>query len=155
MADFVKLRVGLAQINPTVGALSDNSAKILDYYNQAVVAKCDIVAFPELSVTGYPPEDLVLKDGFVADNLTALAKIVTIIGDTVAVATTKAAVRTIEKWRPSESKEGRQSPNLSATSKFARTTVGPGRAGTDRRGSRSRRRGTTAVWLRIEKWPHS
>ena len=37
--------------------------------------------------------------------------------------TTKAAVRTIEKWRPSESKEGRQSPNLSATSKFARTTV--------------------------------
>ena len=85
MADFVKLRVGLAQINPTVGALSDNSAKILDYYNQAVVAKCDLVAFPELSVTGYPPEDLVLKDGFVADNLTALAKIVTIIGDTVAV----------------------------------------------------------------------
>ena len=85
MTDFVKLRVGLAQINPTVGALSDNSAKILDYYNQAVVAKCDLVAFPELSVTGYPPEDLVLKDGFVADNLTALAKIVTIIGDTVAV----------------------------------------------------------------------
>jgi NAD+ synthase (glutamine-hydrolysing) len=85
VADFVKLRVGLAQINPTVGALSDNSAKILDYYNQAVVAKCDLVAFPELSVTGYPPEDLVLKDGFVADNLTALAKIVTIIGDTVAV----------------------------------------------------------------------
>ena len=85
MTDFVKLRVGLAQINPTVGALSDNLAKILDYYNQAVVAKCDLVAFPELSVTGYPPEDLVLKDGFVADNLTALAKIVTIIGDTVAV----------------------------------------------------------------------
>ena len=85
MADFAKLRVGLAQINPTVGALSANAAKILDYYNQAVVAKCQIVAFPELSLTGYPPEDLVLKDGFVADNLSALAKIVKSTSDTVAV----------------------------------------------------------------------
>jgi NAD+ synthase (glutamine-hydrolysing) len=85
VADFAKLRVGLAQINPTVGALSANAAKILDYYNQAVVAKCQIVAFPELSLTGYPPEDLVLKDGFVADNLSALAKIVKSTSDTVAV----------------------------------------------------------------------
>ncbi|GBL20667.1 probable glutamine-dependent NAD(+) synthetase [Acidimicrobiaceae bacterium] len=85
MADFAKLRVGLAQINPTVGALSANVVKILDYYAQAVKAKCEIVAFPELSLTGYPPEDLVLKDGFVADNLLALAKIVESISDTVAV----------------------------------------------------------------------
>ncbi|MSZ67403.1 MAG: NAD+ synthase, partial [Actinobacteria bacterium] len=85
MADFAKLRVGLAQINPTVGALSANAAKIADYYNQAVVAKCELVAFPELSLTGYPPEDLVLKDGFVADNLSELAKFVKLIGDTVAV----------------------------------------------------------------------
>ena len=85
MADFAKLRVGLAQINPTVGALSANVVKILDYYAQAVEAKCEIVAFPELSLTGYPPEDLVLKDGFVADNLLALAKIVESISDTVAV----------------------------------------------------------------------
>ena len=85
MANFAKLRVGLAQINPTVGALSANAAKILDYYNEAVVAKCQLVAFPELSLTGYPPEDLVLKDGFVADNLLALATIVKLISDTVAV----------------------------------------------------------------------
>ena len=85
MADFAKLRVGLAQINPTVGALSANAAKILDYYNQAIAAKCEIVAFPELSLTGYPPEDLVLKDGFVADNLSELAKIVKSIGDTAAI----------------------------------------------------------------------
>ena len=85
MADFAKLRVGLAQINPTVGALSANAAKILDYYNQAMAAKCEIVAFPELSLTGYPPEDLVLKDGFVDDNLSALAKIVKSIGDTAAI----------------------------------------------------------------------
>ena len=85
MADFAKLRVGLAQINPTVGALSANAAKILDYYNQAIAAECEIVAFPELSLTGYPPEDLVLKDGFVADNLSELAKIVKSIGDTSAI----------------------------------------------------------------------
>ena len=85
MADFAKLRVGLAQINPTVGALSANAAKILDYYNQAIAAECEIVAFPELSLTGYPPEDLVLKDGFVADNLSALAKIVKSISDTAAI----------------------------------------------------------------------
>ena len=85
MADFAKLRVGLAQINPTVGALSANASKILDYYNQAIAAKCEIVAFPELSLTGYPPEDLVLKDGFVADNLSALTKIVKSIGGTVAI----------------------------------------------------------------------
>ena len=85
MADFAKLRVGLAQINPTVGALSANASKIIDYYNQAIAAKCEIVAFPELSLTGYPPEDLVLKDGFVADNLSALTNIVKSIGGTVAI----------------------------------------------------------------------
>ena len=55
------LRIGLAQMNPTVGDLAGNRALIADLYAQAVVAKCDIVAFSELSVTGYPPEDLVLS----------------------------------------------------------------------------------------------
>ena len=43
MAKFAKLRVGLAQINPTVGALRENAAKILDYYNQAADAGCDVI----------------------------------------------------------------------------------------------------------------
>ena len=85
MAEFAKLRVGLAQINPTVGALRENAAKILDYYNQAADAGCDVVAFPELSITGYPPEDLVLKQGFVAENQFVLAEIVKSIGETYAV----------------------------------------------------------------------
>ena len=46
-----------------------------DAYERADAAGCDIVAFPELSTTGYPPEDLVLKPGFVADNLEMLAKL--------------------------------------------------------------------------------
>ena len=85
MADLVEIRIGLAQINPIVGALKGNSSKIVDYYKQAVAAGCDVVAFPELSITGYPPEDLVLKEGFVAENLSVLAEIVREIGETIAV----------------------------------------------------------------------
>ncbi len=69
------LRVALAQLNPTVGDLDGNLALLSDAYERADAAGCDIVAFPELSTTGYPPEDLVLKPGFVADNLEMLAKL--------------------------------------------------------------------------------
>lgn len=85
MAAVTKLRVGLAQINSVVGALHGNATKILGFYEQSVLAGCDLVAFPELSITGYPPEDLVLKEGFVTDNLVALARVVKEIRGTVAV----------------------------------------------------------------------
>ncbi|MGA9276430.1 NAD+ synthase [Ilumatobacter sp.] len=67
------LRVALAQLNPTVGGLDGNLAMMSDAYEAAEAAGCDIVAFPELSLIGYPPEDLVLKPGFIEDNLEALA----------------------------------------------------------------------------------
>jgi NAD+ synthase (glutamine-hydrolysing) len=66
-------RVALGQISPTVGDLEGNLAKLAEAYDEAEAAGCDLVAFPELSITGYPPEDLVLKPGFVADNQEALA----------------------------------------------------------------------------------
>ena len=66
------LRVALAQLNPTVGDLDGNLKKLMEAYDQADEAGCDLVAYPELSITGYPPEDLVLKPGFVADNRAAL-----------------------------------------------------------------------------------
>jgi len=69
------LRVALAQLNLTVGDLDGNLARLSDAYDEAENAGCDIVAFPELSTTGYPPEDLVLKPGFVTDNLDVLAKL--------------------------------------------------------------------------------
>ncbi len=72
---MTRLRLALAQINPTVGDLKGNFAKIVDFYDQAESAGCDIVAFPELAITGYPPEDLVLKPGFVNDNKDMLATI--------------------------------------------------------------------------------
>jgi len=85
VADFAEVRVGLAQINPTVGALRANADKILDFYNQAASRGCDVVAFPELSITGYPPEDLVLKDGFVAENQQVLAGLAKKTSQTIAV----------------------------------------------------------------------
>lgn len=79
------LRVALAQLNPTVGDLDGNLRKMLDAYERAEAAGCDVVAFPELSTTGYPPEDLVLKPGFVADNLEVVAKVAARTGRCAAV----------------------------------------------------------------------
>ncbi len=79
------LRVALAQLNPTVGDLDGNLAKMVDAYDRAEAAGCDLVAFPELATTGYPPEDLVLKPGFVADNLTSLEKLAARTGRCAAV----------------------------------------------------------------------
>jgi len=69
------LRIALAQINPTVGDLEGNAEKIIHYIRMAVEYGSDVVAFPELAVTGYPPEDLLLKPGFIKDNLEALGRV--------------------------------------------------------------------------------
>jgi NAD+ synthase (glutamine-hydrolysing) len=69
------LRIAMAQINPTVGDLTGNRDRIIDTIGLARKAKADIVAFPELAVTGYPPEDLLLKPQFVQDNLRTLKDI--------------------------------------------------------------------------------
>jgi NAD+ synthase (glutamine-hydrolysing) len=58
------VRIALAQINPTVGDLDGNRALILDRLEAAKDAGADVVVFPELAVTGYPPEDLLLRTGF-------------------------------------------------------------------------------------------
>ena len=68
-------RLALAQINPTVGDIPGNTAKILDYLERAREAEADLVAFPELATTGYPPEDLLFKKSFLIDNVDAMAKV--------------------------------------------------------------------------------
>jgi NAD+ synthase (glutamine-hydrolysing) len=73
------VRIALAQVNPTVGDLAGNTRLVVDWIERARQAEADIVCFPELVITGYPPEDLVLKPSFVRDNLASL--------DTVARAT--------------------------------------------------------------------
>ena len=62
-----KLRIALAQINPTVGDLNGNVLKIKNFIEQARSFDSDIVVFPELSITGYPPEDLLHKSHFIDD----------------------------------------------------------------------------------------
>jgi NAD+ synthase (glutamine-hydrolysing) len=69
------IRIAQAQINTTVGDFSSNSAKIIDAIQRARDYGADIITFPELSICGYPPEDLLLKRGFLQDNLDALERI--------------------------------------------------------------------------------
>ncbi len=68
-------RLALAQINPTVGDIPGNTAKILDYLERAREAQADLVAFPEMATTGYPPEDLLFKTSFLTDNVAAMEKV--------------------------------------------------------------------------------
>jgi NAD+ synthase (glutamine-hydrolysing) len=70
------LRVALAQIDTTVGDLAGNTAKIIEWIGRARDLGADVVALPELAVTGYPPEDLVLRRSFIEDNLAALDEVV-------------------------------------------------------------------------------
>ncbi|HEY3248308.1 MAG TPA: NAD+ synthase [bacterium] len=69
------LRVAMAQINTTVGDLEGNARRICESIDRARDLEADVVCFPELAVTGYPPEDLLLKPDFVRGNLAALDEI--------------------------------------------------------------------------------
>jgi NAD+ synthase (glutamine-hydrolysing) len=79
------LRVALAQVNPTVGDLDGNAALIEKWYERAAAAGADLVAFPELAITGYPPEDLLLKPSFVRRNLEVTNELAKKLRDPVAV----------------------------------------------------------------------
>ena len=70
------LRIALAQINTTVGDLDGNTAKVLGYTARARDLGADLVAFPELAITGYPPEDLLFKHQFIDDNRARMRQVV-------------------------------------------------------------------------------
>jgi len=71
-----KLRIALAQINPTVGAFSNHQKLILNAIRKAQGLGVDIIVFPELALCGYPPEDLLFKKDYIADNQKVLKTIV-------------------------------------------------------------------------------
>ena len=73
---MTNLRAALAQINTTVGDLRGNTAKVLDYIDQARARDAHLVAFPELTITGYPPEDLLYKPHLIAENRACLDRII-------------------------------------------------------------------------------
>ncbi|MFN8583689.1 MAG: nitrilase-related carbon-nitrogen hydrolase, partial [Dehalococcoidia bacterium] len=66
------LRVALAQINTTVGDFEGNAAKIVAAAGDAAGHGADLVAFPELALAGYPPEDLLIRSAFIEDAAGAL-----------------------------------------------------------------------------------
>jgi len=74
------LRIGLGQMNATVGDITGNSNKVIEWVDRAKGQGVDILALPELALTGYPPEDLLLKKGFVDANIRALNEVASRIG---------------------------------------------------------------------------
>ena len=79
------MRIALAQMNPIIGDIDGNTQAIAEAYGRAAAAGSDVVVFGELSITGYPPEDLVLKDGFVTANRMALDRFAASTGACAAV----------------------------------------------------------------------
>ena len=69
-------RLALAQLNPTVGDIEGNTARAIEYVERARECGADLVAFPELAITGYPPEDLLFKTSFLQANVEAMQRVV-------------------------------------------------------------------------------
>jgi NAD+ synthase (glutamine-hydrolysing) len=81
------VRIALGQINTTVGDLDGNVAKMAEWSARAAEGGADLICFPELAVTGYPPEDLVLRPEFVRDNMEALEELASLTAGECAVLT--------------------------------------------------------------------
>ncbi len=81
------VRIALGQLNTTVGDLEGNVERMTEWAARATDARADVVCFPELAITGYPPEDLVLRPEFVRDNITALGELARRTGTGCAVLT--------------------------------------------------------------------
>ena len=79
-----RLRLAGAQINPVVGDVDGNVERILAAYRQAAEQRAHLVVFPELAVTGYPPEDLVFKPSFLAASRAGVERVAAGIGDAAA-----------------------------------------------------------------------
>ena len=75
------MKVALAQINPTVGALDNNSRKI-EGIIQEYSLKCDLIVFPEMCLTGYPPQDLLMDTAFITKTIEALKNIMAKVQET-------------------------------------------------------------------------
>ncbi len=80
-----KIRIGVVQMNPTVGDLSGNKNIIIENLQKCKSLECDVAVFPELAVTGYPPEDLLHRAAFIQDQLDVLRDIIAHTQDIVCI----------------------------------------------------------------------
>ena len=78
------MKVALAQTNPAVGALENNSLKITEIIRE-YSSQCDLIIFPEMVLTGYPPQDLLLDDTFIQKAHNALENIATSVKTTAVI----------------------------------------------------------------------
>src|SRR5438270_7812607 len=85
MAPDPNLRLALAQLNPTVGDIAGNEARARETIDAAREAGAQLVVFPELYITGYPPEDLLLKEHFLRDARAAVDRLAGAAPDVVVV----------------------------------------------------------------------
>jgi len=79
------LRLAMAQINAVVGDISGNAEKIAKWIDRAVELQADVVTFPELALTGYPPEDLLLKPQFIEANISVMQDVASRVHDITAI----------------------------------------------------------------------
>ena len=79
------LRIALAQVNMTLGDFEENSKKIIYFINRGISDQVDIISFPELAISGYPPEDLLFNNDFLKANKKFLRKIVSHVNNITAV----------------------------------------------------------------------
>ena len=79
------MRIALAQINPTVGDIDGNAAKIAEWIARAAAEGADLAIFPELCLPGYPAEDLYLKRHFIEANRAAVEELARGVGEIVAL----------------------------------------------------------------------
>jgi predicted amidohydrolase len=126
------LRAALAQINTTVGDIDGNAAKIRESIARAREEGAMLVLFPELTLTGYPPEDLLLKTHFLDAAGEALEQLASEVEDIVAIvrsapttSTTPPPCSPTGAWRPSTARSSCRTTASSTSS----ATSSPGRAG--------------------------
>lgn len=79
------MRIAMAQINTTVGDLEGNAEKIREYIKKAKTSRADLVAFPELTITGYPPQDLLFEKSFIRHNKEVLRELISSNRDIAAI----------------------------------------------------------------------
>ena len=75
------MRIALAQLNTTVGDIAGNEGLVLEAYRRGVEAQVELVLTPELSLTGYPPRDLLLRESFIRANQAALERLASAVGE--------------------------------------------------------------------------
>ena len=109
VAGVDRLRVAICEVNPTVGDLDHNVALAAEALARAEAAGAQVAVLPELAITGYPPEDLVLRPGFVAASRAALDDFAARTGDCAAVV----------GFVDSAGESGRQAPDMAGVDSFS------------------------------------